>query len=177
VSGLQTLLTSCTLICADLRYFNHEISLSVTFGEKGFHDIAPMQLLNTHIPGVNSVRYLGVYIVGNNKLSFDFAHTKRSFYAAFNNAFMHAKQIDQLIQLSHIKSYCLPLLTDVTGNLTFTQRQLRELNVCWNTVYHVIFGFSRWESVKCFIRGLGRLNVIYIIKLYRINFFFPICRN
>jgi hypothetical protein len=58
------------------------------------------------------------------------------------------------------------------GGLTFTQHQLHELNVSWNTVYRVIFGFNRWESVKCFIHGLGRLNLIFIIKLYRINFFF-----
>jgi hypothetical protein len=131
-----------------------------------------MQLGNSYIPWVKSVRYLGVYIVGNNKLSFDFAHAKRSFYAAFNNVFAHAKQLDQLIQLSLIESYCLPLLTYAVGGLTFTQHQLHELNVCWNTVYRVIFGFNRWESVKCFIHGLGRLNLNFIIKLYRIKFFF-----
>ena len=32
--------------------------------------------------------------------------------------------------------------------------------------------FNRWESVKCFIRGMGRLNLLYIIKLYRIRFMF-----
>ena len=36
------------------------------------------------------------------------------------------------------------------------------MNVCWNSVYRRVFGFHRWESVKCFICGLGKLNFIHI---------------
>jgi hypothetical protein len=39
------------------------------------------------------------------------------------------------------------------------------------TLYCVIFGYRR-ESVKFLIHGLGRLNLMHIIKLLRINFFF-----
>jgi hypothetical protein len=58
------------------------------------------------------------------------------------------------------------------GAVSFTQRQLHDLNVCWNTAYRVIFYFNRWKSVKSFIHGLGRLSHIHIIKLNRINFYF-----
>jgi len=33
-----------------------------------------------------------------------------------------------------------------------------------------IFGFNKWESVNSFIFGLGILNLLYIINLYRIRF-------
>ena len=61
--------------------------------------------------------------------------------------------------------------------MRFTQCQLRELNVCWNSVYRVIFGFNRWESVKSFIHGMGRLNLIHIIMLHRIKFFFHLLHS
>ena len=108
----------------------------------------------------------------NEKLSFSCTQYKRNFYAAFNCIRSRAKSLEQLTQLSLVESYCLPLLTYAVGDLTLTQSQLQELNVCWNTAYRIIFGFNRWESVKCFIRGMGRLNLLYIIKLYRIRFMF-----
>jgi len=57
-----------------------------------------------------------------------------------------------------------------TGAIAFTKKQLQELNVCWNTAYRTIFRFNKLESVKSFIFGLGRLNLLYIIKLHRIRF-------
>jgi hypothetical protein len=153
-------------------HFNHEKSYCIVFGKRRVHDIAPMLLGDALLPWVDSVRCLGVYIVGNNKLSFDFAYTKRCFYAAFENIMSHARSLEQIIQLSVVESYFLPVLTYAIGTLSVTQRQLHDLNVCWNTAYRVTFGFNRWESVKCFICGMGRLSLIYIIKLHRINFFF-----
>jgi hypothetical protein len=90
----------------------------------------------------------------------------------FNNIISHTKSLEQLMQLSLIESYCLPLLTYATGASSFTQCQLHDLNVCWNTAYRVTFRFNRWESVKCSRHGLDTLNLVYIIKRYRINFFF-----
>jgi hypothetical protein len=64
------------------------------------------------------------------------------------------------------------MLTYAIGALSVTQRRLDDLNACSNTAYRFIFGFNRWESVKSFIHGSGILNLIHIIKLRRINFFF-----
>ena len=89
----------------------------------------------------------------------------------------HARSLEQIVQLSLVESYCLPVLTYAIVALSFTQRQLHDIIVCGNTAYaayRVIVGFNRWESVKCFIHGLGSLNLIglHIIKLRRVNLFF-----
>jgi len=39
-----------------------------------------------------------------------------------------------------------------------------------NTVYCIVFNFNRWESVKSFINGLGKLSVQYILKVRAIKF-------
>ena len=41
-----------------------------------------------------------------------------------------------------------------------------DLNVCWNIVYRTVLNFNRWESVKRFINGLGKLNLHYILKVH-----------
>jgi hypothetical protein len=177
VNGLQVMLNKCVVVCAsiDLK-FNPNKSCCIRFGKKSKYSITPMLLDNFCIPWLDSVCYLGIYLVGNNRLSFCIAHTKRSFYAAFNSIRSHAKSLDQITQLSLVESYCLPLLTYAIGAVSFTQRQLQELNVCWNTAFRVIFGFNRWESVKCFIHGLGRLNLVHILKLLRTRFLFHLLR-
>ena len=83
-----------------------------------------------------------------------------------------AKSLEQLLQLSLVESYCLPLLTYACGALCYSQQQMHELNVCWNNVFRTIFFFNKWESVKSFICGLGRLNFVYLVKLARVKFFF-----
>ena len=47
----------------------------------------------------------------------------------------------------------------------------KELNACWNSVYRKIFGFHKWESVKCCIHGLNRLDLCSIIRLRRVSFY------
>ena len=56
--------------------------------------------------------------------------------------------------------------------LTLSATQSNELNVCWNSVYRLIFGFNKWESVKSFINGLGRLNFTFLAKLRRCKLYF-----
>ena len=56
------------------------------------------------------------------------------------------------------ESYVLPTLTYATAAIKLSETQIASLNACWNSVYRRIFHFNRWESLKCFIRGLGRLD-------------------
>ena len=49
---------------------------------------------------------------------------------------------------------------------------MHDLNVCWNVVYRTVFNFNRWESVKGFINGLGKLSLEYILKVQKAKFYF-----
>lgn len=55
--------------------------------------------------------------------------------------------------------------------LSLSALQLNELNFCWNSIYHAIFHFNRWESVTEFIHGLGRLNFMYIFYVRHVNLY------
>jgi len=47
---------------------------------------------------------------------------------------------------------------------------MAELNACWNSAFRKSFGFHRWESVRQFIHGLGRLDLIHIFMLRKSKF-------
>ena len=51
-----------------------------------------------------------------------------------------------------------------------TARQMAELNACWNSAFHKSFGIHRWESVRQFNHGLGRLDLINIFMLRKWKF-------
>jgi len=173
LSGLQSMLDICTSVCHDLRMkFNNNKSYCIVFGNCRKRDIDPMQLDSDIINWVDSVKYLGVNIVGGKKLSFEIQASRRSFYAAFNNICSHAKTLEELVQLALYESYCLPLLTYAAGAVTYNKKQVHDLNVCWNTVYRTVFNFNRWESVKGFINGLGKLSLQYILKVHKVKFYY-----
>jgi len=55
--------------------------------------------------------------------------------------------------------------------VSFSLKELHDLNVCWNSVYRTVFGFNHWESVRSFINGLGRLNLINLLNIARVEFY------
>jgi hypothetical protein len=43
--------------------------------------------------------------------------------------------------------------------------------------YRKIFDFHKWESVKCFICGLGRLDLRHLVRIRRVNFYFHVLHS
>ena len=62
------------------------------------------------------------------------------------------------------------IYTRVPHSISPVHAQSDTLSVCWNSVYRRIFGFNRWESVKLFIAGLGRLDLKHLILWRKICF-------
>jgi hypothetical protein len=177
IKGLQAMLDTCMRVSKSLFLsFNFLKSHCIMFGKR-VSNVEPMWMGTHSIPWVDSIRYLGVHIVSGKRLMFDVNPTKRSFYCACNCIYSHSHSLDEIIQLSLQESYCLPLLTFASPALSLSSKQIRELNVCWNSVYRTIFGFNVWESVRCFINGLGRLNLMYILNVRRSKFYMHLTRS
>jgi hypothetical protein len=172
IYGLQTMLNICTdtsqSSCLD---FNTLKSHCIIFGKCVTRSIQPMLLQGHCIDWVSSIDYLGTRVLGGLKLMWDMQKPKRHFYSACNAIIAHTRTSDELLHLSLQESYCLPILTYAIGGLSLTLHQLKELNVCWNNIYRMVFHFNKWESVRAFTHGLGRLNFIYIFYIRRVNFY------
>ena len=77
--------------------------------KKSTVDLAPIEISNNVIPWVDSLSYLGVQ--SGIKFSISVDKPRRNFYIAFNTIMSRVKHLDQLLQLSLIEIYCIPLLT------------------------------------------------------------------
>ena len=75
------------------------------------------------------------------------------------------------IDFEYMRMYCLPILTYAAPALNLCDKQLREVNVCWNGVYRKIFKFHQWESVKSLIHGIGRSHIIHILAFRKLQYF------
>jgi len=73
--------------------------------------------------------------------------------------------------LLHLQeTYSLSVIMYAIPALSLTNRQVNELNICWNNVIHRLFGYHKWESVALLL-SLGRLNVKYLLMLRKVTFY------
>ena len=105
------------------------------------------------------------------KLSIDVNLIKRSFYVSCNCILGNTKSMDEILKLSLIESHCLPILTYATVAMKLSKAQVNELNICWNSMYRQVFEFNKWESVRSFINGIGRLDFFHLRLYLRLKFY------
>jgi len=166
VQGLQDMLNVCYSVSSELSLqFNPNKCHLIAFGPLAHKTGGPLLIGSDNIDWTHSVKYLGVHIICGRKLSFDINPIKRAFFTACNSVCSQSQYMDEILQLSLIERYCLPILTYAAPAVSLKTRQLNELNSCWNSAYRRVFGFHRWESVRSFICGLGRLDLKHVIML------------
>jgi hypothetical protein len=130
-----------------------------------------LELGLNNIESSSNINYLGINFVTGKHVKTDCEIDRRKFYAACNCIFSNCYNVSKLVQLQLQESYCLPLLTNSSAALDLDVKQSTQLNVCWNNVYRKIFKFNCWESVKCCINGLGRLDLLHMLAWNKLKFF------
>src|SRR6218665_375184 len=85
--------------------------------------------------------------------------------------YAHAKNLNELVHLALQETYSLPILTYALAVVKCTVGQEDELSACLNSPYKKLFDFNKWELVKGFVCGLGRLDLHCILKKHRMMFY------
>ena len=70
-----------------------------------------------------------------------------------------------LVILELFEKHCLPIILSSIEVLDLSIYQQKDINSWWNNVFHKIFGFRKWESVKEVIFLCDRINIIYMINM------------
>ena len=83
--------------------------------------------------------------------------------------------MSDIVRLSLMESYVLPILTYAIEAVSLTSSMVRELSVCWNDVYRRIFGMNKWESVKMIQYFCGKLDFVRSFHLRKLLFVKRIC--
>jgi hypothetical protein len=162
VDGLQKMLDCCyDVSCNQQLVFSCSNSCCFRIG-KSKVQITDMRLGCNTIPWCDSFKYLGIAFIAGKKLRVNIDVIKHKLFGAYNSILGNSHSLDQLIQLQLQESFCLPLLQYGLCAVRLTSSQCADLNCCWNTVYRRIFHFRKYDSVKMFIAGLGRLDFHHI---------------
>ena len=176
VAGLQSMLNRCDFICCESSLeFNCNKSSCAIIGPAAKYKIDNMTLGNYRLTWATVIKYLGISFQTGRKLIIDTVQIKRKFYASVNCILGKTKCVHETVKLALMEAHCLPVLLYSCVALSYTNQQLTDLNACWNSVYRRIFGFNKWDSVRVFIAGLGRMNFISIhahlcFKFYKEGF-------
>jgi len=170
VKELQLMLDSCSTIGNDLDIkFNSSKSMCMVIG-RCIATPATMYIDKLPIPWVDEIKYLGIHVLKANKFTVNFDATRRKFFAAVNSIYSRCKHCSDMVQLSLLETFCLPILLYVIESLDVSDSQMREINSWWNSVYRKVFNYNKWESVKEIIFLCGRLNVPHLVNLRTILF-------
>ena len=94
-----------------------------------------------------------------------------NFFMSCNCILGNSCNMCELAQLHLKQTYSLPILTYAVAAIKISDKQLKEINASWNSVYQRIFKFHRWESVKLFIYGLGNLDFKHILMKLSVKFY------
>ena len=154
-----------------LLEFNCSKCVCVAIGPSSKYNIANLTLGQHSINWSSEFKYLGVSFCTGTRLVVDINLIKRKFFASCNCILGTAKCLNDIITLNLMESHCLPILLYATTAMNLTNEQLHEINAGWNSVYRRVFGFNRWESVKAFIAGIGRLDFISLRTFLCLKFY------
>ena len=119
----------------------------------------------------SSINYLGVCLLSGKSLTIDICASKRKFYMSCNCILSNSSNLCELVQLHLQQTYSPPILTCAIATIEISDKQLKELNASWNSVYRRIFKCHRWESVKLFKYGLGTLDFKHILMKLLTTFY------
>lgn len=171
IGGLQRMLDMCTQMFNEkLLEFNVKKSSCFIVGPAALTEIESMTLQGETIGWKSILKYLGITFEFGRRLKVNLTETKRRFYLASNSILNKTRGFDDLIRLYLLESHCLPLLMYALPALNLGKEQVRECNVAWNNMFRHIFGFNRWESVREFMSGIGRIDFKHIFISSYITF-------
>jgi hypothetical protein len=108
---LQTMINQCSLSCGNLSLcINTSKSFCIAFGRASQLTLPDIVICDSTISWFDRINCLGLYIVKGAKFSVSIKKPKRNFYIAFNTIISRVRHLeDQLLQLSLVELYCVPL--------------------------------------------------------------------
>ena len=119
--------------------FNVQKSHCIAIGKRRNSQITPMSLCGNPVEWCETIEYLGVYLESGSSVRFNVSPAKRAFYTAWNAIFLCSSGVNEIALLHLQETYSLSVLMYATPSLNLTNRQVSELNACWNNVIQIVW--------------------------------------
>ena len=133
---LQKMLDICSSVGEGLRMkFSASKSMCIVIGPYQNLCFSNLTLGNMSLPWVESLEYLGICILKENQFRIDLSNVRRKFFTSVNNILSKCTYTSDIVKLSLMESYCLPILLYASESLYLPYSQLADINAWWNSVY------------------------------------------
>jgi len=107
-----------------------------------------LKLNEAHVPYVDKVKYLGIYIKSRTNCV-DPSGALRSFFGCFDNILaVLGYGRDDMLAVHLVKTYCLPILLYGYEIWSMSSSDKHKVDVAWNNCFRKIFNACWRESVK-----------------------------
>ena len=169
--GLQKMLDICHNY--GVRWdilFNPVKSHLITFG--GSIPKATLRLNNDYLQWSSKVKYLGLYLIGGVNFRINLNMAKQKYFGCFNNIkSIVGQQVNEIMILKLIKTYCLPRLLYGCEMWPIESVDMYELDVIWNNGFRHIFNCC-W---RCIVKPLQffcqSMPLSFVIEKRQLMFF------
>jgi len=120
---------------------------------------------------VQSLKYLGVFLVSAKHFNCTVDHIKVKFYRVFNCLYSRSKAAhSELVTVELMKSYCLPLILYATEVMPLSATNIRVLENCIDRALCKIFGIGDASCLLQMRIYLGLSSISNFIEVRRRNF-------
>ena len=168
---LQQMLNICFTTCTSLAItFNFNKSKTLIIGPSHLSISSHLILGHTPLPWTKNLDYLGITISSGPTFNIDLNNTRRKFFRTVNQILSKCTFTSDLVKLSLLESYALPVLMYAVESLNLPTLDLITINSWWNSVYRKIFHYHKWESVRLLISYLNRLDFLHLCNLRTVSF-------
>jgi len=137
--------------------YNYGVQCDILFNPVKSHLItfgcsipkATLRLNNDYLEWSSKVKYLGLYITGNANFKISLNTAKQKYFGCFNNIkSIIRQQVNEMMILKLIKTYCLPRLLYGCEIWPIESVGMHELDVIWYNGFRHIFNCCWRDSVK-----------------------------
>ena len=118
----------------------------------------------------NSVTYLGTTIVNDKGVSFSCENELTKFYRASNSILKAVSKPSEEILLQLLYANCIPILTYACAVKQYPSKMMQNCNTAVNDALRMIFGYHRWESIRCLRESFGYKSITDIFGFARKKF-------
>ena len=125
---------------------------------------------NVSVDYVQEWKYLGSTITNGKRLSFSVRPDLTSFFRATYAVINVLSDAHPHVLVSLLYSNCVPILTYACAVKEYSSAEMSDCNLAINNVFHKIFGFKEWQSIRAIRQYLGVKSIYEIFKVAQDKF-------
>ena len=136
----------------------------MVFGKGSADQPAPLYLNDSPIDFVAEWNYLGTTLKAGRQIGFVARPDVAAFYRATNSVLNSLPGAHEHVLITLLYCNCVPIISYACAVKEYSAAEMSNCNVAVNNALRKVFGFNRWESIRCLREFFGMRSLYEIFK-------------